>query len=94
MQVLLKAKKRWASGQLELEYSSFHENDPDACGHASSNYENIAEVNTCTLNSTELNATTERNLCLLSHTSVEHLVNEQDETTYVLVDTNFGRIYC
>ncbi|GFY41265.1 hypothetical protein TNIN_343841 [Trichonephila inaurata madagascariensis] len=90
MQALLKAKKRCASGQLELEHPSFHDNDPNASGHASSNYENNAEVNTCTLNSSELNAATERKLSLLSHTSVEHFVNEQD-TTYVLVDTNIWK---
>ncbi|GFX95091.1 integrase catalytic domain-containing protein [Trichonephila clavipes] len=70
MQALLKAKKRWASGQLELEHPSFHDNDPNASGHASSNYEKNAKVNTCTLNSSELNAATERKLSLLSHTSL------------------------
>ncbi|GFY78196.1 uncharacterized protein TNIN_485381 [Trichonephila inaurata madagascariensis] len=39
----------------------------------------------------ELNAATERKLSLLSHTSVEHLANEQDDTTYVLVDTNIWK---
>ncbi|GFY14817.1 uncharacterized protein TNCV_648601 [Trichonephila clavipes] len=91
MQALLKAKKRWASGQLELEHPSFHDNDPNASGHASSNYEKNAKVNTCTLNSSELNAATERKLSLLSHTSLEHLANEQDDTTYVLVDTNIWK---
>ncbi|GFS39016.1 uncharacterized protein TNIN_404191 [Trichonephila inaurata madagascariensis] len=91
MQALLKAKKRWAPGQLELEHPSFHDNDPNATCHASSNYVNNAEVNTCTLNSSELNAATERKLSLLSHTSVEHLANEQDDTTYVLVDTNIWK---
>ncbi|GFS86237.1 hypothetical protein TNCV_661081 [Trichonephila clavipes] len=76
-------RKRWASGQLELEHPSFHDNDPNASGHASSNYENNAKVNTCTLNSSELTAATERKLSLLSHTSLEHLANEQDDTTYV-----------
>ncbi|GFU76702.1 uncharacterized protein TNCV_1495981 [Trichonephila clavipes] len=42
MQALLKAK-RWASGQLELEHPSFHDNDPNASGHASSNYEKNAK---------------------------------------------------
>ncbi|GFX41653.1 hypothetical protein TNCV_3110491 [Trichonephila clavipes] len=83
MQALLKAKKRWASGQLELEHPSFHDNDPNASGHASSNYEKNAKVNTCTLNSSELNAATERKLSLLSHTSLEHLANERDDTTDV-----------
>ncbi|GFX34474.1 uncharacterized protein TNCV_3657121 [Trichonephila clavipes] len=91
MQALLKAKKRWASGQLELEHPSFHVNDPNASGHASSNYEKNAKVNTCTLNSSELSAATERKLSLLSHTSLEHLANEQDDTTYVLVDTNIWK---
>ncbi|GFX15202.1 hypothetical protein TNCV_2709071 [Trichonephila clavipes] len=91
MQDLLKAKKSWVSGQLELEHPSFHENDPNARRHASSNYENNAEVNACTLNSSELNAATQRKLSLLSHTSVEHLANEQDDTTYVLVDTNIWK---
>ncbi|GFS96251.1 hypothetical protein TNCV_16301 [Trichonephila clavipes] len=91
MQALLKAKKRWASGQLKLEHPSFHDNDPNASGHASSNYEKNAKVNTCTLNSSELNAATERKLSLLSHTSLEHLANEQDDTTYVLVDTNIWK---
>ncbi|GFW84512.1 uncharacterized protein TNCV_456931 [Trichonephila clavipes] len=91
MQALLKAKKRWASGQLELEHPSFHDNDPNASGHASSNYEKNAKVNTCTLNSSELNTATERKLSLLSHTSLEHLANEQDDTTYVLVDTNIWK---
>ncbi|GFS41628.1 uncharacterized protein TNIN_232741 [Trichonephila inaurata madagascariensis] len=91
MQALLKAKKRWAPGQLELEHPSFHDNDPNATCHASSNYVNNAEVNTCTLTSSELNAATERKLSLLSHTSVEHLANEQDDTTYVLVDTNIWK---
>ncbi|GFY47235.1 hypothetical protein TNIN_1261 [Trichonephila inaurata madagascariensis] len=91
MQALLKAKKRWASGQLELEHPSFLDNDPNASGHASSNYENNAEVNTCTLNSSELNAATERKLSLLSHTSVEHLANEQDDAIYVLFDTNIWK---
>ncbi|GFW03666.1 hypothetical protein TNCV_2537771 [Trichonephila clavipes] len=91
MQVLLKAKKIWASGQLELEYPSFHDNDPNASGHASYNYEKNAKVNTCALNSSELNAATERKLSLLSHTSLEHLANEQDDTTYVLVDTNIWK---
>ncbi|GFY41831.1 uncharacterized protein TNIN_236381 [Trichonephila inaurata madagascariensis] len=91
MQALLKAKKRWAPGQLELEHPSFHDNDPNATCHASSNYVNNAEVNACTLNSSELNAATERKLSLLSHTSVEHLANEQDDTTYVLVDTNIWK---
>ncbi|GFW83785.1 hypothetical protein TNCV_668981 [Trichonephila clavipes] len=44
MQALLKTKKRWASGQLELEHPSFHDNDPNASGHASSNYENNAKT--------------------------------------------------
>ncbi|GFW20670.1 uncharacterized protein TNCV_1048931 [Trichonephila clavipes] len=91
MQALLKAKKRWASGQLELEHPSFHDNDPNASGHASSNYEKNAKVNTCTLNSSELNAATERKLSLLSHTSLKHLANEQDDTTYVSVDTNIWK---
>ncbi|GFW76304.1 uncharacterized protein TNCV_1580831 [Trichonephila clavipes] len=91
MQALLKAKKRWASGQLELEHPSFHDNDPNASGHASSNYEKNAKVNTCTLNSSELNTATERKLSLLSHISLEHLANEQDDTTYVLVDTNIWK---
>ncbi|GFR30406.1 hypothetical protein TNCT_362481 [Trichonephila clavata] len=47
------------------------ENDPDASGNASSNYENN-EVNTYPLNSSELNAATERKLSLLSsYTSAE-----------------------
>ncbi|GFS46093.1 hypothetical protein TNIN_319921 [Trichonephila inaurata madagascariensis] len=91
MQALLKVKKRFASGQLEIEPPSFHDKDPKSSGHASSNYEKNAEVNTCTLNSSELNAATERKLSLLSHTSVEHLANEQDDTTYVLVDTNIWK---
>ncbi|GFU11036.1 uncharacterized protein TNCV_344441 [Trichonephila clavipes] len=91
MQALLKAKKRWASGQLEMEHPSFHDNDPNASGHASSNYEKNAKVNTCTLNSSELNAATERKLSLLSNTSLEYLANEQDDTTYVLVDTNIWK---
>ncbi|GFT60674.1 hypothetical protein TNCV_3583931 [Trichonephila clavipes] len=91
MQALLKAKKRWASEQLELGHSSFQDNDPNASGHASSYYKHNAKVNTCTLNSSELNAATERKLSLLSHTSVEHLANEQDDTTYVLVDTNIWK---
>ncbi|GFV05665.1 uncharacterized protein TNCV_890741 [Trichonephila clavipes] len=61
MQALLKAKKRWASGQLELEHPSFHDNVPNASGHASSNYEKNAKA------------------------------NEQDDTTYVLVDTNLWK---
>ncbi|GFV01738.1 hypothetical protein TNCV_2318001 [Trichonephila clavipes] len=88
MQSLLKSKKRWASGLLELEHPSFHDNDPNASGHASSNYEKNAKVNTWTLLSSELNAATERKLSLLSHTSVEDLGKEKDDTTYVLVDTN------
>ncbi|GFX34513.1 hypothetical protein TNCV_3657511 [Trichonephila clavipes] len=44
MQALLKAKKRWASGQLELEHPSFNDNDPNASGHASSNYEKNAKT--------------------------------------------------
>ncbi|GFY53530.1 hypothetical protein TNIN_369451 [Trichonephila inaurata madagascariensis] len=91
MQALLKAKKRWAPGQLELKHPSFHDNDPNATCHASSNYVNNAEVNACILNSSELNAATERKLSLLSHTSVERLANEQDDTTYVLVDTNIWK---
>ncbi|GFQ79622.1 hypothetical protein TNCT_73181 [Trichonephila clavata] len=90
MQALLKAKKRWASGEIELEHQSLHvcENDPDASGNVSSNYENN-EVNTYPLNSSELNAATERKLSLLSsHTSVEHVISEQNDPTYVLVDTN------
>ncbi|GFV41937.1 uncharacterized protein TNCV_4140441 [Trichonephila clavipes] len=71
--------------------SSFHDNNPNASGHASSNYEKNAKVNTCTLNSSELNAATERKLSLLSHTSLEHLATEQDDTTYVLVDTNIWK---
>ncbi|GFQ71857.1 hypothetical protein TNCT_274961 [Trichonephila clavata] len=64
------------------------ENDPDASGNVSSNYENN-EVNTYPLNSSELNAATERKLSLLSsHTSAEHVISEQDDPTYVLVDTN------
>ncbi|GFY12791.1 uncharacterized protein TNCV_4284491 [Trichonephila clavipes] len=85
LQALLKAKKRWASGQLELEHPSFHDNDLNESGHASSNYEKNAKVNTCTLNSSERNAATERKL------SLEHLANEQDDTTYVLVDTNIWK---
>ncbi|GFV36434.1 hypothetical protein TNCV_2234811 [Trichonephila clavipes] len=92
MQSLLTAKKRWDSGQLELDHPSFHDNDPNVLsGHASTNCENNAKVNTCTLNSSELNAATERKLSLLSHISVEHLVNEQDDTIYVLVDTNIWK---
>ncbi|GFQ69449.1 t-box transcription factor TBX20 [Trichonephila clavata] len=90
MQALLKAKKRWASGEIELEHQSLHvcENDPDASGNVSSNYENN-EVNTYPLNSSELNAATERKLSLLSsHTSAEHVISEQNDPTYVLVDTN------
>ncbi|GFR11465.1 hypothetical protein TNCT_19971 [Trichonephila clavata] len=90
MQALLKAKKRWASGEIELEHQSLHvcENDPDASGNVSSNYENN-EVNTYSLNSSELNAATERKLSLLSsHTSAEHVISEQNDPTYVLVDTN------
>ncbi|GFQ99402.1 hypothetical protein TNCT_287821 [Trichonephila clavata] len=93
MQALLKAK-RWASGEIELEHQSLHthththENEPDASGNVFSNYENN-EVNTYTLNSSELNAATERNLSLLSsHTSAEHGISEQNDPTYVLVDTN------
>ncbi|GFV65130.1 hypothetical protein TNCV_152581, partial [Trichonephila clavipes] len=69
MQALLKAK-RWASGHLELEHPSLHDNDPNASGHASSNYENNAKVNTCTLNSSELesSAATEKESCLFCHT--------------------------
>ncbi|GFR14633.1 hypothetical protein TNCT_133401 [Trichonephila clavata] len=66
MQALLKAKKRWASGEIELEHQSLHvcENDPDA-------------------------SATERKLSLLSsHTSAEHVISEQNDPTYVLVDTN------
>ncbi|GFV38332.1 uncharacterized protein TNCV_3951951 [Trichonephila clavipes] len=77
MQAFLKAKKRWASGQLELGHPSFHDNDPNASGHVSSNYENTAKVNNCTLNSSKLNAATERKMPLLSHTSVGHLANGQ-----------------
>ncbi|GFR29649.1 hypothetical protein TNCT_90291 [Trichonephila clavata] len=90
MQALLKAKKRWTSGEIELEHQSLHvcENDPDASGNVSSNYENN-EVNTYPLNSSELNAATERKLSLLSsHTSAEHVISEQNDPTYVLVDTN------
>ncbi|GFR22739.1 hypothetical protein TNCT_327351 [Trichonephila clavata] len=88
MQALLKAKKRCASGEIELEHQSLHENDPDASGNVSSNYENN-EVNTYPLNSSELNAATERKLSLLSsHTSAEHVISEQNDPTYVLVDTN------
>ncbi|GFR01187.1 retinaldehyde-binding protein 1 [Trichonephila clavata] len=90
MQALLKAKKRWASEEIELEHQSLHvcENDPDASGNVSSNYENN-EVNTYPLNSSELNAATERKLSLLSsHTSAEHVISEQNDPTYVLVDTN------
>ncbi|GFR08939.1 hypothetical protein TNCT_568381 [Trichonephila clavata] len=88
MQALLKAKKRWASGEIELEHQSLHENDPDASGNVSSNYENN-EVNTYPLNSSELNAATERKLFLLSsHTSAEHVISEQNDPTYVLVDTS------
>ncbi|GFQ88266.1 hypothetical protein TNCT_266251 [Trichonephila clavata] len=88
MQALLKAKKRWASGEIELEHQNLHENDPDASGNVSSNYENN-EVNTYPLNSSELNAATERKLSLLSsHTSAEHVISEQNDPTYVLVDTN------
>ncbi|GFR10906.1 hypothetical protein TNCT_525071 [Trichonephila clavata] len=96
MQALLLAKKRWASGEIELEHQSLHtrthvcvcENDPDASGNVSSNYENN-EVNTYTLNASKLNAATERKLSLLSsHTSEEHVISEQNDPTYVLVDTN------
>ncbi|GFQ98642.1 hypothetical protein TNCT_491261 [Trichonephila clavata] len=88
MQALLKAKKRWASGEIELKHQSLHENDPDASGNVSSNYENN-EVNTYPLNSSELNAATKRKLSLLSsHTSAEHVISEQNDPTYVLVDTN------
>ncbi|GFQ89523.1 hypothetical protein TNCT_553611 [Trichonephila clavata] len=90
IQALLKAKKRWASEEIELEHQSLHvcENDPDASGNVSSNYENN-EVNTYPLNSSELNAATERKLSLLSsHTSAEHVISEQNDPTYVLVDTN------
>ncbi|GFQ94670.1 hypothetical protein TNCT_187931 [Trichonephila clavata] len=90
MQALLKAKKRWASGEIELEHQSLHvcENYPDASGNVSSNYENN-EVNTYPLNSSALNAATERKLSLLSsHTSAEHVISEQNDPTYVLVDTN------
>ncbi|GFR18031.1 hypothetical protein TNCT_626701 [Trichonephila clavata] len=61
IQALLKAKKRWASEEIELEHQSLHvcENDPDASGNVSSNYENN-EVNTYPLNSSELNAATEK----------------------------------
>ncbi|GFX94642.1 uncharacterized protein TNCV_3088711 [Trichonephila clavipes] len=51
----------------------------------------IAKVNTCTLNSCEVNAATERKLSLLSHTSLEPLANEQADTTYVLVDANIWK---
>ncbi|GFR27560.1 hypothetical protein TNCT_475281 [Trichonephila clavata] len=44
MQALLKAKKRWTSGQLELEHQSLHENDPDTSGNVSSNDENNGEA--------------------------------------------------
>ncbi|GFQ98119.1 hypothetical protein TNCT_365431 [Trichonephila clavata] len=73
-----------------MEHQSLHvcENDPDASGNVSSNYENN-EVNTYPLNSSELNAATERKLSLLSsHTSAEHVISEQNDPTYVLVDTN------
>ncbi|GFV86021.1 hypothetical protein TNCV_204011 [Trichonephila clavipes] len=66
IQSLLKSKKRWASGLLELEHPSFHDNDPNASGHASSNYEKNAKVNTWTLHSSELSAATERKMSLLS----------------------------
>ncbi|GFQ97989.1 hypothetical protein TNCT_699581 [Trichonephila clavata] len=88
MQDLLKSKKRWASSEIEQEHQSLHENDPDASGNVSSNYENN-EVNIYTLNSSELIAATERKLSLLSsHTSAEHVISEQNDPTYVLVDTN------
>ncbi|GFU83683.1 hypothetical protein TNCV_1412211 [Trichonephila clavipes] len=92
MQALQIAKKRGASGQLELEHQIFHDNDPNASGHASSNYENNAEVNTYTLNSSELNAAIERKPSLPSHTSVQHLANEQNDATYVLVGTNLWNL--
>ncbi|GFR22048.1 hypothetical protein TNCT_263071 [Trichonephila clavata] len=67
MQALLKAEKRWASGELELQHQSLLENDPDASGNVFFNYENNGEVNTCTLNSSELNAVTERKLSKVTH---------------------------
>ncbi|GFW98779.1 hypothetical protein TNCV_2837401 [Trichonephila clavipes] len=67
MQALLKAKKRWGSGQLELEHPSLHDNDPNASGPASSNYEKNAKVNICTLNSSEL-MQQQKESCLFCHT--------------------------
>ncbi|GFQ73262.1 hypothetical protein TNCT_653571 [Trichonephila clavata] len=72
-----------ASGEIGLEHQSLHENDPDASDNVSSNNENN-EVNTYTLNSSELNAATERKLSLLSsHTSAEHVISEQNDPTNV-----------
>ncbi|GFU82576.1 uncharacterized protein TNCV_4154461 [Trichonephila clavipes] len=48
----------------------------------------IAENHTSPTCPSELNVATEIKLSLLSHISVEHLANEQDDTTYVLVVTN------
>ncbi|GFU92617.1 uncharacterized protein TNCV_4795451 [Trichonephila clavipes] len=59
MQALLKAKKERASGQLELEHPSFHDNDPNASGHASSNYENNAECPKCDMNDLNIVETTQ-----------------------------------
>ncbi|GFR15933.1 hypothetical protein TNCT_318191 [Trichonephila clavata] len=77
MHALLKAKNRWASGELELEHQSLDENDPDSSGNVSSNYENNEEVNTWTLNSNEQIASAKRTLSLLrSLTSVERVISE------------------
>ncbi|GFR05054.1 SWIM-type domain-containing protein [Trichonephila clavata] len=81
MQALLKARRRKASGEIELEHQSLHvcENDLDASGNVSSNYENN-EANTYTLNSSALNAATERKLFLLSsQTSVEHVIRVRED---------------
>ncbi|GFR01664.1 hypothetical protein TNCT_93601 [Trichonephila clavata] len=78
----------WRNRTGASKFTCVCENDPDASGNMSSNYENN-EVNTCPLNSSELNAATERKLSLLSsHTSAEHVISEQNDPTYVLVDTN------
>ncbi|GFU58463.1 hypothetical protein TNCV_3416881 [Trichonephila clavipes] len=64
-----KSKEEMGFRTIRTGASKFHDNDTNASGHASSNYEKECKVNTCTLNSSELNAATERKLSSVTHFS-------------------------